>query len=196
MRAEAERLGADGLGFDAIIAAGPMSSRPHYHPQRRPLQRGDLLLLDMGVQYQGYRSDMTRVVGLGRRPSRRLMQVYEAVLEAEQKAIAAIAPGVACRDVYMIAWETLEKYKMAKYFTHGLGHGVGLDIHEWPRFSRNSDEVLKPGMVVTVEPGVYLPGQGGVRIEDLIVVTRNGHRVISNLPREFRLLSFYEKAQG
>jgi Xaa-Pro aminopeptidase/Xaa-Pro dipeptidase len=135
---------------------------------------------------------MTRVAAVGRRPKKRLTAVFDAVLEAEQAAVAAIEPGAACADIYHIANDVLKKHKMAKYFTHGLGHGVGIEIHELPRLNAQSRETLKPGMVVTVEPGVYLPGQGGVRIEDLILVTRNGHKVLSRAPRELRVLPFEE----
>jgi Xaa-Pro aminopeptidase len=190
IRAEADRLGAEGLSFDTIVAGGAMGSRPHYSPQRRRLERGDLLLIDMGMVVDGYCSDMTRVVGLGKRPKKRLMRAYEAVLAAEEKALAEVAPGVACRDLDAIARETIRRRKFGRYFTHGLGHGVGLEIHEPPTLNARSREVLRAGMVVTIEPGVYLPGLGGVRIEDLVVVTKSGHKVLSRTPKAFRLLPF------
>ena len=190
IRAEADHLGAEGLSFDCIVASGATSSRPHYFPQPRPLEAGDLLLVDMGVILGSYCSDMTRVVGLGRKPRPRLRRAYDVVLEAEQAAIDAIAPGVPCAELDRIARERIKARRLGRYFVHGLGHGVGLEIHEAPTLNNRSREVLRAGMVITIEPGVYLPDQGGVRIEDLVVVTRNGHRVLSHSPKTWRLLPF------
>lgn len=187
LRQRADAVGAEAQAFDAIIAAGAMSSRPHYEPQARPLDNNALLLIDMGLLVEGYCSDMTRVVGLGK-PKARLRSIYEAVLAAQQKALAAVGPGVPCADLDAIAREELRRRKMAQYFTHGLGHGVGLEIHEAPTLNARSQEVLRPGMVVTIEPGVYLPGVGGVRIEDLVLVTRSGHKVLSHTPKLWRAL--------
>jgi Xaa-Pro aminopeptidase/Xaa-Pro dipeptidase len=133
---------------------------------------------------------------LGRKPKKRLMRAYEAVLEAQEKALAEVGPGVACRDLYAVARDALARARLARYFTHGLGHGVGLDVHEPPTLNARSREILRSGMVVTIEPGVYLPGLGGVRIEDLVVVTPNGHKVLSRAPKAFRLLPFSEIEQG
>jgi Xaa-Pro aminopeptidase/Xaa-Pro dipeptidase len=134
---------------------------------------------------------MTRVVALGgKRPPARLMKAYDAVLKAEEKALAEVGPGVRCADLHAHAVATLKRRGLDRYFTHSLGHGVGLDIHEAPAINSTSSVVLKPGMVITIEPGVYLPGLGGVRIEDLAVVTRNGCRVLSRTPKAFRTLPF------
>lgn len=190
IRAEADRRGADGLSFETIAATGAMSSRPHYSPAANPLKSGDLLLIDMGMLLGGYCSDMTRVVGLGKKPPAKLAKVYEAVLEAQEAALDAVSPGVACAELDRIAREKLKARRLAQYFTHGLGHGVGLEIHEAPVLNARSQDVLRPGMVVTIEPGVYLPGLGGVRIEDLVLVTKTGHKVLSRSPKEFRLLPF------
>ena len=190
IRHEADLRGADGLSFDSIVASGTMSSRPHYQPQPSPLEANSLLLIDMGMLLHGYCSDMTRVVGLGRRPKARLIKAYHAVLEAQQAALDAVGPGVACAELDRIARDKLKARKLAKYFTHGLGHGVGLEIHEAPALNSRGKEVLRPGMIITIEPGVYLPGVGGIRIEDLVLVTRSGHRVLSRSPKEFRLLPF------
>ncbi|OPZ09455.1 MAG: putative peptidase [candidate division BRC1 bacterium ADurb.BinA292] len=190
IHAEAARRGARSLSFECIVASGATGSRPHYEAQARPLERGDLLLIDMGVVVEGYCSDMTRVVALGRAPRARLRKAYDAVLAAEEAALAEVAPGVACADLDRIAREHIKARRFGRYFTHGLGHGVGLEIHEPPTLNGRSKEVLRAGMVVTIEPGVYLPGLGGVRIEDLVLVTRNGRRVLSRAPKAFRIVPF------
>lgn len=190
IRAEADRRGADGEAFDCIVATGVTGSRPHYTPAGRKLARGDLLLIDMGMKAAGYCSDMTRCVALGRKPKARMMRVFEAVLEAEEAALAEIGPGVRCADLHRIALERLKRRRLARYFTHGLGHGVGLEVHEAPRLALSSVDTLRAGMVVTVEPGAYLPGVGGARVEDLVAVTRNGHRVLSRAEKSFRVIPF------
>jgi Xaa-Pro aminopeptidase len=190
IRAEADRSGADGESFDCIVASGATASRPHYVPADRPLRRGELLLIDMGMKVGGYCSDMTRVVALGARPKARLMRAFEAVLEAEKAALDEVGPGAATSDLYRIAHDRLKRRRLARFFTHGLGHGIGLEVHESPRMTATSPERLKPGMVVTIEPGVYLPGVGGVRIEDLVAVTRGGRRVLSRAVKSFRTIPF------
>lgn len=190
IRAEADRRGADDLSFDSIVGSGPMSSRPHYTPQARPLAAGEVLLIDMGMIAGGYCSDMTRVVALGRQPAPRLVSAYKALLEAQVAAVEAVAPGVPCSEVDRIARDRLKAARLAKYFTHGLGHGVGLEIHEEPRLNAKSTEVLRPGMVITIEPGVYLPGLGGLRIEDLVLVTKSGYKLLSNSPKDLRIVEF------
>lgn len=183
--------GAERESFDCIVAAGASGSRPHHAPGGTPLESGQLLLIDLGMVVEGYCSDMTRVVALGgKRPPTRLMKAYEAVLDAEEHALAAVGPGVLCRDLHELAVKRLQSRGLAKYFTHSLGHGVGLEIHEAPSLNASSEMLLKPGMVITIEPGVYLPGLGGIRIEDLVVVTRSGHRVLSRTPKAFRTLPF------
>ncbi len=190
IRAESDRREAEGLSFDSIIATGTAGSMPHYHPHKNPLKRGDLLLIDMGMLVNGYCSDMTRVVALGTKPKPRLMKAYDAVLDAEESALREVGPGVKCADLHRLATERLKKRGFARYFTHGLGHGVGLEIHEAPTLNAASKEVLRPGMIVTIEPGVYLPGLGGIRIEDLVVVTKTGHRVLSRAQKQFRMVRF------
>lgn len=161
--------------FETIVATGPNSSRPHAVPGARRLRRGDLLLIDVGVKAAAYHSDMTRtlIAGQGSDAQRR---IYDIVLEAQRRALKRIGPGVACRDVDAAAREYIASQGHAEHFGHGLGHGVGLEIHEGPALNPRSAAVLQLGMVVTVEPGIYVPGFGGVRIEDLVVVTENGHR--------------------
>lgn len=189
IRYEADRLGAERLSFDSIVGSGSMSSRPHYEPQARPIKPGDLLLIDMGLVVDSYCSDMTRVVAVGKRPEPRLVKAYEALLEAQEAALKAVEPGVPCCELDRIARESLKKRRLDKYFTHGLGHGVGIDIHEAPTLNPRSKEVLRAGMVITIEPGIYLPGQGGVRIEDLVLVTRGSCEVLSRTPKKLRVLA-------
>lgn len=190
IRGEADRRGAAGESFECIVATGTAGSMPHYVPHDRALRSGDMLLIDLGMLVDGYCSDMTRVVALGKKPRARMRRAFDAVLEAEEAALAAVGPGVACADLHAIAVDRLKRRGLAKYFTHGLGHGVGLEIHEAPTLNAVSKDVLESGMVITIEPGVYLSGLGGVRIEDLVVVTRTGHRVLSRAPKSYRTLPF------
>lgn len=192
IRAEADRLGAEGLSFDCVVASGPMTSRPHARPSNRSLGAGELLLIDLGVIYQGYCSDMTRVVALGRKPGRRLCRAYDVVLAAQQAALEAVKPRIGCAQLDAIARERIKANRLGRYFTHGLGHGVGLDIHEPPVLNARSRQVLRPGMVITIEPGVYIPGLGGVRIEDLVLVTSKGHRILSKSPKHLRVVPWCE----
>lgn len=179
------RMGADGYAFPAIIAVGDRAALPHYRPGERKISESPILLVDWGVRtHRGYRSDLTRTVLTGK-PDRKFEKVYRTVLEAQLLAIGKIAPGVACKEVDALARDHIRKKGFEKYFDHGLGHGIGLDVHEQPRFSRSSEDVLQPGMVVTVEPGIYLPGWGGVRIEDDVLVTRTGHEVLSSVPKDW-----------
>ncbi len=190
IHAEADKRNADGESFECIVATGPAGSMPHYRPGRNELISGDMLLIDMGMLLEGYCSDMTRVVALGEKPKTKMRKAFDAVLEAEEAALAEVGPGVKTADLHKIATEKLKKRGLASYFTHGLGHGVGLEIHEAPTLNSVSKDVLKPGMVITIEPGVYLPGLGGVRIEDLVVVTKNGHRSLSGAEKKFRIVPF------
>jgi Xaa-Pro aminopeptidase len=177
-------LGADGVSFPSIVAADANAALPHAIPGPRRLKKGGIVLIDWGARYRGYCSDMTRVVALGSM-SATMREVYRVVLEAQLAAIEAIAPGRRLREVDDVARRVIRKAGYGKRFGHGLGHGIGLDIHEQPTLSSRAAEaaVLKPGHVVTVEPGIYLPGVGGVRIEDDVLVTERGHRVLSDLPK-------------
>ncbi len=171
--------------FETIVATGPNTSMPHATPSNRQLGDGDFLLLDMGVRSDSYHSDMTRVVVAGR-PTPRHRQLYALVLEAQERALATIRPGVECSAVDSAARDFLAAAGYGHNFRHGLGHGVGLEIHEEPRLNPSSRLLLEPGMVVTVEPGVYIPGFGGVRIEDLVVVTRTGFRNLTGASKRLR----------
>ena len=175
-------LGAEGLAFDTIVAAGAHGSKPHYRPAGARVRAGKTLLIDWGAVVGGYCGDMTRTFALGRWP-RALREIYEIVLEAHEAAIDAAGPGKKCAAVDAAARSIIERAGYGRQFGHGLGHGMGLEVHEAPRLSRTSTDVLEPGMVVTIEPGVYLPGLGGVRIEDDIVITERGRRRLSTLPK-------------
>jgi Xaa-Pro aminopeptidase len=179
------KLGARGHAFPAIVARDDRAALPHYSPSLQPIGRGNLLLIDWGAEtHSRYRCDLTRTLILGEADAR-LQTVYQTVLEAQRLAIDAIAPGRSCREIDAIARNYIADNGFGDYFGHGLGHGFGLRIHEQPRFSPMSEDTLETGMVVTVEPGIYLPGWGGVRIEDDVLVTSEGHEVLSSLPKSF-----------
>ncbi len=175
-------MGADGPSFPSIVAAGANASLPHAIPGEARVKKNQIILIDWGARWGGYCSDMTRVVAVGKMPAK-IREIYEVVLEAQLAGIAAIGPGVPCRTVDSAAREVIRKAGYGKEFGHGLGHGLGLNIHEHPRLNQIANEVLAPGQVVTVEPGIYLPGVGGVRIEDDVLVTDRGAKVLSHLPK-------------
>lgn len=179
------KLGARGHAFPAIIARDDRAAMPHYFPSQQLIGKARLLLVDWGAETMSrYRCDLTRTLILSE-PEDRLKTVYEVVRDAQQLATAAIRPGASCPEIDAIARKFIADKGFGDYFGHGLGHGFGLKIHEQPRFSPISNDVLQPGMVVTVEPGIYLPGWGGVRIEDNVLVTPGGHEVLSSLPSTF-----------
>jgi Xaa-Pro aminopeptidase len=176
---ETKMLGSEKPAFDIIIAAGAKSSMPHAvsdHLSR--LRENDILLVDMGVVSEGYHSDLTRCFFLGKIP-RPMRKIYDTVLEAQERGIRAVRPGRPAREVDAACRDFIRKKGYGRYFGHGTGHGVGLEIHEAPSVSGRSSDVLAPGMVVTVEPGIYLPGRFGVRIEDMVLVTAKGHEVLT-----------------
>ncbi|ANE43618.1 M24 family metallopeptidase [Deinococcus puniceus] len=176
------RAGAE-VGFDVIVASGPRGAMPHGVASGRVIEDGDLVTIDFGARLHGYHSDMTRTLAVGT-PSDEMRRVYGAVLEAEEAAIAAVKPGMKCADLDAVARGILERHGLGEAFAHSLGHGVGLNIHEAPGLRKTSEEVLAAGMVITIEPGAYLPGVGGVRIEDLLLVTEDGYEVLSLTPKE------------
>jgi Xaa-Pro aminopeptidase len=184
--ARIRELGGD-PSFPAIVAAGPNGALPHAEPGGREIGRGELVVFDMGAQLGGYCSDGTRTFATGE-PGEAARAVYEVVREAQQAALEAIRAGVKGEDVDKVARQVIDAAGHGDRFGHGLGHGVGLEVHEGPRVSLRSDDVLAPGEVVTVEPGIYLPGDLGVRIEDLVVVTEDGLRNLSTLPKELQLV--------
>ncbi|MGE0606939.1 MAG: M24 family metallopeptidase [Pirellulales bacterium] len=177
-------FGASGCSFTPIVAAGPRAALPHARAGDFAIGEHDLLLVDWGAQHRLYKSDLTRVLVTGK-ISPKLERVYGVVLKAQLAAINAIKPGVTGEEVDKIARKVIGDGGFGKNFGHGLGHGIGLDIHEMPRLGVNQKKPLKAGMVVTVAPGIYLPGWGGVRIEDDVLVTKNGHEVLSTTPKSF-----------
>ncbi len=176
-------FGAADRGFPSIVAAGPRAALPHAVVTDGEIGSSDFLLVDWGAQGGLYRSDLTRVLVTGR-ISPKLERIYRVVLTAQLRAMEAIRPGATGRQIDAIARKVIGEAGFDRYFGHGLGHGIGLDIHEAPRLASSSTTELKAGMVVTVEPGIYLPGWGGVRIEDDVLVTRNGHEVLTGLPKQ------------
>lgn len=181
------RGGAEGVSFDTIVASGPNAALPHATPGDRAIRDGDCVKVDYGALYEGYHSDETCTYVVGR-PSARQEEVYRLVREAHDRAIGAIRPGVACGEIDRIARAHLEAAGLARQFTHGTGHGVGLDIHEPPRLAAGREELLQTGMVVTVEPGIYLPGEWGVRIEDTVLVTDDGAECLTTSSKDFTVL--------
>ncbi len=182
-----KRQGAAKLSFDTIVASGPNSSMPHAQVSGRKLQPGEFITMDFGCVYQGYCSDMTRTVALGK-PSGEMRRIYEIVSEANRRAMEAVRAGVKCSFVDAAARDYIADMGYGEYFGHGLGHSVGLEIHEEPRFSPKCDVVTKENMVITDEPGIYLPGKFGVRIEDLLVVKESGCECLSHSPKELIIL--------
>ena len=175
-------LGADGISFDTIAASGINSACPHSVPTDKPIQNGEFLTLDFGAVVDGYHSDMTRTVVIGK-PDEEMAKVYNAVWGAQSDAIKAVHADVTGKLVDSVARSTLDAWGYEKYFTHGLGHGVGLEIHEAPTVSAKSPFTLHEGMVITIEPGIYLPHKYGVRIEDMVVVTTNGCIDLTKAPK-------------
>ena len=175
------RLGAQGVSFPVIVAAGPNSALPHAVPSERVITADEPLLIDWGARLQGYCSDSTRTVSIGR-ANDRFKTIYRIVHEAQQKAIAAMAPGASAKLVDSVARDHIAAAGYGDFFGHGLGHGTGLAIHEAPRLSPLSDDTLQPGMICTVEPGIYLPDWGGVRLENQVLVTEAGVEVLTELP--------------
>jgi Xaa-Pro aminopeptidase len=175
--------GADGISFPPIIGSGPLSAHIHHSAGERTFEKGDLVLLDFGCTFAGYCSDLTRTVVLGG-ASDEQHELYALVLEAHNRGIEAVGPGVKGADVDKAARDVIDAAGYGDRFGHGLGHGVGLDIHEAPRLHRISEDTLASGDVVTVEPGVYIPGTGGVRIEDCVLVTDAGAEVLGSAPKD------------
>ena len=175
-------LGSDGVSFATIAASGVNSACPHAVPTDKQVQDGDFLTLDFGATYKGYHSDMTRTVVFGK-PTDEMKNIYNAVWGANTDAIKAVRADISCKLVDNVARSTLDAWGYEEYFTHGLGHGVGLEIHEAPNVNARSGVMLKEGMIITIEPGVYIPGKYGVRIEDMCVVTKEGCKIITDTPK-------------
>jgi Xaa-Pro aminopeptidase len=181
---------ADGPSFPSIVASGPNASIPHAVPSERRIAEGEPLKIDIGARVSGYCSDMTRTVCLGEPRDKRLVELHALVLEAQEHVERSLRPGMTGREADALARDMLERAGYAQAFTHSLGHGIGLEVHEPPWLSQSrGDEPLRSGMVFSVEPGVYLPGWGGVRIEDLVVLEPDGARVLCHSPKSLTLQS-------
>ena len=176
------KQGAENVAFDPIVASGTNSANPHAKPGEKSVENGELLLLDIGARKEGYCSDLSRTLFLGPPPDE-LRSIYKLLLRAQESAISIIEPGIQTQTVDEKAREMISEAGYGENFGHSLGHGVGLEIHEDPRLSQNSEETLEAGMVTTVEPGIYIPGKGGMRIEDLVLVTEDGHEILSAAPK-------------
>lgn len=177
------RQGATSSSFDTIVASGPRSALPHGVASNKTIENGELVTMDYGALYYGYCSDITRTVAVGD-ISNELKTIYETVLEAQKRAVSQIKPGMTGKEADHIARDYITEQGFGDKFGHSTGHGIGLEIHEEPRLSIKSDTILKPGMVVTVEPGIYIPHVGGCRIEDDIVITDSGNNRLTFAPKE------------
>lgn len=178
IEAKMRELGAEGPCFETIVAFGANGANPHAVPGNRCLKNGDIVLIDMGLSLNGYCSDITRTSFFGS-PDPIFLERLRIVRKAQLAGIKAVRPGASCREVDLAARRVIKKAGYGKYFGHSLGHGVGLNVHEEPRLSSRSRRKLSPGMVVTVEPGIYIPGWGGIRLENMVVVCENGHEVLN-----------------
>ncbi len=181
---EMRRLGASGSAFPTIVASGPNGAKPHALPSARPIGRGEMVVIDFGATVDGYRSDMTRTLCVGPPATQTLARMFEVVTDAQRAGVAAVAAGRTAAEVDAACREVIDDAGWGVAFVHGTGHGVGLDIHEAPAVAATSGDTLAAGHVVTVEPGVYIPSQGGVRVEDTVVVTDDGCRPLTLSPKD------------
>lgn len=180
---EAKQRGAEKVAFDIIVASGKRAALPHGVASKKRLNQGEIVIFDFGVVYQGYHSDCTRTFILGQ-PTAKQKTIYELVLKAQETALKFVRVGIACSELDKIARSIIEKEGYSKYFGHGLGHGVGREVHESPRVAQQNKKKLLSGMVITIEPGIYLPNWGGVRIEDLVLITKTGYRLLTAFPKK------------
>jgi Xaa-Pro aminopeptidase len=176
-------LGAEKPAFDTIVASGVRSALPHAHPTSNKLGENELLLIDMGASREGYASDMTRVAHTGA-PPKRILKIYKAVLEAQLAALDAVQPGRTTAEVDAAARNVLKRHELDRAFVHSTGHGLGLEIHEPPRIARKDKTRLQAGMAITIEPGAYIDGLGGIRIEDTVLVTEHGSEILTPTPKD------------
>ncbi len=188
LRIEIEiRERSDGISFEPIVASGENGANPHHEPGERKLRKGDMVILDYGAKWRGYCSDITRTIALGK-PDERLIKVYEVVKEAQERAFQAVKEGIRAGDIDAMARKTIEEAGYGKYFTHRTGHGLGLDVHEEPYIGPGEGTVLENGMTFTIEPGIYLPCLGGVRIEDDVTVIGGRGKRLTRAERELVVL--------
>jgi len=185
---ELKKKGVQKMSFDTMVLSGPKTASPHGTPGSRKIQQGDFILFDLGVIYNGYCSDITRTVAFGE-PSIAMREIYETVKRAEQAAIDLVKPGVNAADLDNTAREIIKDAGYGVFFTHRLGHGLGISVHEYPSITATNDFILKEGMVFTIEPGIYHPEIAGVRIEDDVVVTNNGVEVLTKFPKELQIIN-------
>lgn len=178
-----KKKGASKLSFEPIVASGKRSSLPHGIASDKIIETGDMITLDFGCVYNGYCSDMTRTIVLGRADDKQ-KEIYNIVLEAQKTSLKAVKPGITGAELDVIARNIINDNGYGQYFGHGLGHGVGLEVHELPRINACGNVPMEPGMVITIEPGIYIPNFGGVRIEDLVLVTDKGHEVLSKSTKD------------
>ncbi len=181
------RLGAQDVSFETILISGKETSKPHGVPSEKRIERGDFVTIDFGALYQGYHSDMTRTFAVGE-VSDEMAKIYHTVLEAQLAGLNALAPGKVCKEVDKVSRDLIAHAGYGDRFGHGLGHGVGVEIHEFPYLNPRCDAVLQPGNVVTVEPGIYIPGFCGVRIEDMALITESGYENLAVYPKELTVL--------
>lgn len=183
----AKKLGAKCVAFDLIVASGVNSSYPHSKVGNKKIEKNDVILLDVGFNFDGYMSDMSRTLFIGE-PSRKQKEVYDLVLKAQNLAISKIKPGIKCSEIDCVVREFINKTKYIDCFLHATGHGVGLNIHEKPFISKNSKDILEPGMVITIEPGIYIKGEFGVRIEDMILITKDSCKNLTSTKKDIIIL--------
>lgn len=181
---EMKRLGASKESFDTIVASGVRGALPHGHASDKVINDGEFVTFDFGCIYNGYCSDVTRTVVMGNAKDKQMVEIYQIVKEAQQKAVDAIRPGLKGSEIDKVARDYIVSKGYGKYFGHGTGHGLGILVHEYPNVSPSGEIVLAPGHVVTVEPGIYIEGLGGVRIEDDVLVTEKGHEVLNGFTKE------------
>lgn len=176
------KKGAQKEAFDLIVVSGHRGSLPHGKPSEKKINEGELITIDIGAVYQNYNSDITRTIILGKENEKQ-KEIYSIVLEAQEKALKALKPGLKAKEIDALARQFIEEKGYAKYFGHNLGHGVGLDIHELPGVSFDNETILLPGTVITIEPGIYLPEVGGVRIEDTVLITEDSYEILTWFPK-------------
>jgi len=184
-----KKKGCRHIPFDVIVASGPNSAKPHARPTERKLSKGDLVIVDLGGEADGYFSDITRTLLVDKGDDfNKKREIYQLVLEANKKAISQVSPGIESREVDSSARKVINRAGYGEFFGHGTGHGLGLQVHESPHITWGKRGVIKENMVFTIEPGIYLPGFGGVRIEDMVMVGRDGSKVLTKLPKELEIL--------